>query len=257
MCEPLSSNSPSNPPLPQTGQLANRLSETLKRIETAALRHGRHPASVSLLAVTKQQSAEVVRTAASLGQRRFGESYLQEAIPKIASLQDLRLDWHFIGQIQSNKTRAIAEHFSWVHTVDRLKIAERLDEQRPPDAAPLNVCVQVKLAPEEGKAGIPLAEAAPLAKAIASLPRLRLRGLMCIPPPIETFEKQLAYFRTMSDLLAELKSGGLLVDTLSMGMSSDLEAAVAAGSTLVRVGTAIFGERNIRDARRETRDASE
>lgn len=257
MCEPPSSNSPSNPPLAQAGRLAMGLSETLKRIETAALRHGRNPSSISLLAVTKQQPPEVVRTAAGLGQRRFGESYLQEAVPKIASLQDLRLDWHFIGQIQSNKTRAIAEHFSWVHTVDRLKIAERLNEQRPTEAEPLNVCIQVKLAPEEGKAGIAIADAVTLGESIAALPRLRLRGLMCIPPPMESFEKQLAYFRSLAALLPVLKSAAQSVDTLSMGMTADLEAAVAAGSTIVRVGTAIFGERTIRDARLETRDESE
>ena len=243
MCEPQSSGTPSNPPATEAGQLANRLSETLNRIETAALRHGRNPASVSLLAVTKQQPAEVVRMAAKLGQRQFGESYLQEALPKIESLHDLGLDWHFIGHIQSNKTRAIAEHFSWAHTVDRLKIAERLNEQRPPAAAPLNICIQVKLAPEEGKAGISIADAALLCESITSLPRLRLRGLMCIPPPIESFEKQLAYFRSLAELLAALKSAGHPMDTLSMGMTADLEAAIAAGSTIVRVGTAIFGER--------------
>jgi pyridoxal phosphate enzyme (YggS family) len=244
MSPPLLSNTP--------GQFAKSLSETRRRIEAAALRYARDLASVNLLAVSKQQSVERVRSLAALGQRDFGESYLQEAVPKIAALQDLPLIWHFIGQVQSNKTKPIAEHFDWVHTVDRLRIAERLSEQRPTAAVPLNICIQVKLADEAGKGGVALNEAHSLARSIAMLPRIRLRGLMCIPPPTESFETQSAYFKRTADLFGELTSHGVNLDTLSMGMSADLEAAIASGSTMVRVGTAIFGERLHRDERRGT-----
>jgi pyridoxal phosphate enzyme (YggS family) len=240
----MSPHSPSNHASNPAGQLAKGLIATQKRIETAALRHGRDPASVHLVAISKQHPAEIVRQAAALGQLRFGESYPQEAVPKIESLADLHLEWHFVGQIQSNKTRTIAEHFAWVHTVDRLKIAERLSDQRRIDAPPLNVCIQVKLADEAGKGGVPLSDALQLGRSIAAMPRLQLRGLMCIPPPTESFDRQLAFFRATADLQANLQSHGLAIDTLSMGMTADLEAAVAAGATIVRVGTAIFGERN-------------
>ncbi len=223
--------------------LVDRLAATRTRIAAAALRYRRDPSSVALLAVSKQQSADVVRVAAQSGQRQFGENYLQEALPKIASLRELEVIWHFIGQIQSNKTRQIAEHFDWVHTVDRLKIAERLSEQRPAGMTALNLCIQIKLAEEQGKGGVKCSDVLPLARQIAALPRLRLRGLMCIPPPRETFDEQLQLFRAATQALRSLTAAGLEVDTLSMGMSADLEAAIAAGATIVRVGTAIFGER--------------
>lgn len=237
--------------------LARSLAGTRTRIAAAALRFHRSADAVTLLAVSKQHDAAAIRAVNAAGQRDFGESYLQEALSKIKDLTDLDLTWHYIGQIQSNKTRPIAEQFQWVHTVDRLKIAERLSEQRPANAPPLNLCIQVKLADEAGKGGATPAETIALARAIAPLPRLRLRGLMCIPPPRDQFEAQLVYFKECSDLLRTLNQHGLALDTLSMGMSGDLEAAIAAGATIVRVGTAIFGERSGRDAGHETRDAAE
>ena len=249
---PMPAISAAHPPDP----IVAGLQETRTRIAAAALRYRREPGSVTLLAVTKQQSPDAIRVAASSGQIDFGESYLQEALPKIDSLKDLPLVWHYIGQIQSNKTRLIAEHFAWAHTVDRSKIAERLNDQRSAHLPPLNICLQVKLADETGKGGVDPGEFNSLATQIATLPRLRLRGLMCIPPPRESFDEQLEYFRRTMRLLEELKSACPELDTLSMGMSGDLEAAIAAGATIVRVGTAIFGERR-RDTRRETRDESE
>jgi|SRR5712671_3954922 len=249
----MSAISPSN----STSSFAARLVELRERIAAAALRYRRDPETVTLLAVGKQQSAHSLRELAALGQIEFGENYPQEALPKIAALQDLRPIWHFIGQIQSNKTRAIAESFQWVHTVDRLKIAERLSEQRPSTAPVLETCIQVKLADEAGKGGIAPSELPLLAQQISQLPRLRLRGLMCLPPPRESFDEQLVFFQQAARLLQDLKQRGLLLDTLSMGMSGDLEAAIAAGATIVRVGTAIFGERAERDTRRETRDTAE
>ena len=229
-----------------SNDLTGRFADARKRIASAALQSGRSPESVQLVAISKGHPADAIRTVAAAGQRDFGENYLQEVLPKFEALRDLPLVWHFTGQIQSNKTRPIAEHFAWVHTVDREKIAARLSEQRPPDAAPINVCVQVSLEDEPGKGGVPVAEVAELAARIAVMPRLRLRGLMAIPPPRDTFEEQKALFDRMSALLRDLNDKGLRLDTLSMGMSDDLEAAVAAGSTLVRIGTAIFGERNRR-----------
>ena len=223
--------------------LAHNLSATRARIASAALRYGRSPQSVQLLAISKGQPASALRKIAEAGQRDFGENYVQEALGKIAELEQLALTWHFTGQIQGNKTRAIAEHFAWVHTVDRERIAVRLNDQRPDHAPPLNVCVQVSLEDELGKGGIELRDVAALAAQVRALPRLRLRGVMCIPPHRESREEQLALFRRMHDCFAELNARGFGLDTLSMGMSGDLEAAVAAGSTLVRVGTAIFGER--------------
>jgi pyridoxal phosphate enzyme (YggS family) len=225
---------------------ANNLAKTRARIAAAALRFQR-PAPC-LLVVSKQQTEIAVRDLALAGQIDFGESYLQEALSKIGALADLSPDlnivWHYIGQIQSNKTRPIAAHFQWAHTVDRLKIAERLSEQRPYEAPLLNVCIQVKLAEEPGKGGMSPDEALVLAPTIARLPRLCLRGLMCIPPPRERFDEQLAYFQQCAELLTSLNQQGLSLDTLSMGMSDDLEAAIAAGATILRVGTAIFGERS-------------
>jgi pyridoxal phosphate enzyme (YggS family) len=212
-------------------------------MEQAAARAGRNAQSVTLLAVTKAQPPEVVRAAAACGLGHFGESYLQEALEKLDALQDLALTWHFVGQIQANKTRAIAERFAWVHAVDRLKIAARLSEQRPHHAPPLNVCLQVRLAEEAAKGGVAAGELAALARSVALLPRLRLRGLMCIPPQESQPERQHAWFRELRRLLEALNRGGAALDTLSMGMSGDFEAAIEEGATLVRVGTALFGPR--------------
>lgn len=223
--------------------LLHNLSATHERIAAAALRCGRDPNSVGLLAISKGQSADRIRRIAAAGQRHFGENYLQEALTKIAALDDLRLTWHFTGQIQANKTRPIAEHFAWVHTVDRERIAVRLNDQRPHYAPPLDVCLQVLLEEEPGKGGVRPADLEVLAARVRELPRLRLRGLMCIPPHRDTFEEQLAPFRRLHDLLEDLNAKGFALDTLSMGMSADLEAAVAAGATWVRIGTAIFGPR--------------
>jgi pyridoxal phosphate enzyme (YggS family) len=207
------------------------------------MRYGRSPESVRLIAVSKTQSAAAIRAVAELGQHDFGENYVQEAVAKIAELRGLPLTWHYIGQLQANKTRVVAEHFQWVHTLDRERIAVRLSEQRSPHAAPLNICIQVSLEDEPGKGGISKTELAPLARRVLELPRLQLRGLMCIPPPREGFEAQRQLFAELADCARELREQGIALDTLSMGMSGDLEAAVAAGATCVRIGTAIFGER--------------
>jgi pyridoxal phosphate enzyme (YggS family) len=227
--------------------VAANLAITRQKIAAAALRYSRPPGSVNLLAVSKLQSVDRIRMAFESGQKEFGENYLQEALPKIAELADRSLTWHYIGQIQSNKTRAIAESFSWVHTVDRLKIAQRLSEQRPASIGRLNICIQLKLAEEEGKGGVAPADALSLAKAVVALPGIQLRGVMCIPPPRDTFDEQLELFREAERSFSQIRSAGIEVDTLSMGMSGDLDAAIAAGATIVRVGTAIFGERR-RDA---------
>ena len=216
----------------------------LARIETAARRAGRDPASVALLAVSKQQPEFAIRALAQARQRDFGENYVQEATTKIAALRDLPLTWHFIGQLQGNKTRDVAEHFQWVHTIDRERIAERLNAQRPHYAPPLEVLLQVKLADEAAKGGVTPAALPALAAAVAGLPRLRLRGLMCIPPDAQAEEEQRRPFRRLRELLASLNAAGHQLDTLSMGMSSDLEAAVLEGATIVRVGTAVFGPRS-------------
>lgn len=205
---------------------------------------GRDPASVRLLAVSKTFPAAAVRAAHAAGQLAFGESYVQEAVDKVAELADLPLEWHYIGPLQSNKTRQIAESFAWVHAVDRLKIAERLSAQRPAHLPPLNLCVQVNISGEASKSGVAPAQALELARGIATLPRVKLRGLMAIPEPLEGIEAQRAPFRRLRELLAELQAAGLDCDTLSMGMSGDMEAAVAEGATIVRIGTAIFGHRD-------------
>jgi pyridoxal phosphate enzyme (YggS family) len=223
--------------------LVHNLSATQARIAAAAMRYGRSPQSVQLLAISKGQPASALQLIAEAGQRDFGENYVQEALDKIAALERLALTWHFTGQVQGNKTRQVAENFAWVHTIDRERIATRLNEQRPHNAPPLNICVQVSLEDEPGKGGVEPHEVAALAAKLRALPRLRLRGLMCLPPHRETFEEQLGLFRRMSECFADLRAQGFDLDTLSMGMSGDLEAAVAAGATLVRVGTAIFGER--------------
>jgi pyridoxal phosphate enzyme (YggS family) len=224
--------------------LLNRLDEIRTRIASAAMHCGRSPDSVALVAISKGQPAAAVRRLASGGQLVFGENYVQEAVPKLTELADLDLTWHFTGQLQTNKTRIVAEHFDWVHTLDRERIAVRLSEQRPADRPPLNICIQIKLADEPGKAGIEPAAAATLAEAVQALPRLRLRGLMCIPPPCKSPAEQLALFTQLASCRDQLSERGLQLDTLSMGMSSDMEAAIQAGSTMVRIGTALFGERS-------------
>jgi PLP dependent protein len=226
-----------------TDSLLQNWASTRQRVVDAALRYGREPASVRLLAISKGQPAASLRRIAAAGQQDFGENYLQEALPKQTELADLSLTWHFTGQIQANKTRPIAEHFDWAHTVDRERIAMRLNEQRRPDARPLNVCLQVLLEEEPGKGGVPAPQLLALAQRVQALPRLQLRGLMCIPPYRERFDEQLALFRRLADHLHELNSHGLTLDTLSMGMSTDLEAAIAAGATWLRIGTSIFGAR--------------
>jgi PLP dependent protein len=213
------------------------------RIRSAAIAAGRDPESVALVAVTKAKSAELVRLAATAGVTDFGENYLQEAQGKMDQLADLRLTWHFIGGIQSNKTRAIAERFDWVQSVDRFSVARRLSEQRPFHAPPLNICIQVALVPESTKGGVAPAALTALATAIAGLPKLVLRGLMCVPPPQPNAAAERAVFARLKTALTDLNAGGLKLDTLSMGMSGDFESAIAEGATLVRVGTALFGAR--------------
>ena len=214
------------------------------RIVRAAERAGRDPGSVRLLAVSKQQPAALVRAAAAAGQAEFGENYVQEGIDKIAALAGTPgLTWHFIGQLQGNKTREVAECFDWVHTLDRERVASRLSAQRPHHGAPLQVLLQIRLADEPGKGGVAPAEAPALAAAVSAMPRLQLRGLMCIPPPATDLEAQRRPFRQLRELMQSLNEAGHALDTLSMGMSDDLEAAVLEGATIVRVGTAIFGRR--------------
>ena len=216
-------------------------------MERACNAAGRPVTDVTLLAVSKTFGPGVVREAHAAGQRAFGENYLQEAVDKIQRLSDLPLEWHCIGPIQSNKTRLVAEHFDWAHTVDRLKTAERLSAQRPADLAPLQVCIQVNIDGGSTKSGVSPGETLALARAVAALPRLCLRGLMTIPEPTGDPANQLAVHRAASALFNDIRSAGLPAgarfDTLSMGMTADLEQAIAAGSTLVRVGTAIFGSR--------------
>ncbi len=231
------------------------IEQVRERIATACRAAGRDPASVTLMAVSKTFGPEAVREAAACGQRAFGENYLQEAVDKMAALGDAgaALEWHCIGPIQSNKTRLVAEHFDWAHTVDRLKIAQRLSQQRPSTRPPLNVCIQVNIDAGPNKAGVAPDEALELARAVAALPGLALRGLMTIPEPSPDHAGQLALHQQAHALFEQLRADpalrdtlaarGLALDTLSMGMTSDLEAAIAAGSTMVRVGTAIFGGR--------------
>lgn len=227
--------------------IADKLQGVTQRIAAACAASGRLSPSVTLLAVSKTFPAEAVRQAHTAGQRAFGENYVQEALAKIEALADLRpqLQWHLIGPLQSNKTRPVAEAFDWVHSVDRLKIAQRLAEQRPAGLPPLQLCLQVNISGEDSKSGVAPADVPALAKAVAALPRERvvLRGLMAIPEPAGDFEAQRRPHRALRELLAALNAQGLGLDTLSMGMSADLEAAVAEGATIVRVGTAIFGKR--------------
>ena len=221
--------------------IADNIGLVSQRIRAAADAVQRDASSIHLLAVSKTKPAQAVREAYAAGMRDFGENYLQEALGKQAELTDLPLSWHFIGPIQSNKTRAIAENFAWVHSVDRLKIAQRLSEQRPADLPPLNICIQVNVSGEASKSGCTPADLPALATAISALPRLKLRGLMAIPEPTEDRAEQDAAFATVRDLQASLN---LPLDTLSMGMSHDLESAIAQGATWVRIGTALFGARD-------------
>ncbi|MGE0331727.1 MAG: YggS family pyridoxal phosphate-dependent enzyme [Ramlibacter sp.] len=223
--------------------IGDNLQSVRTRIATACAAAGRDAASVALLAVSKTFGPEAVREAHAAGQTAFGENYIQEAVEKIALLQDLSLQWHCIGPIQSNKTRLVAAHFDWAHTVDRLKIAQRLSEQRPDGLAPLQVCIQVNIDGGVTKSGVAPDEALALAREVAGLPRLTLRGIMTLPEPSVDLAAQLAVHQRARGLFDELRAAGLPLDTLSMGMTADLEAAVQAGSTMVRVGTAIFGGR--------------
>jgi PLP dependent protein len=226
--------------------LTHNLEAVRQRIASAADAAGRDAGSVTLLAVSKTFPADAVRAAHAAGQRAFGENYVQEALAKIETLAHLRasLEWHFIGPLQSNKTRPVAEHFDWVHSVDRLKIAQRLSEQRPGDLPPLNVCLQVNSSGEASKSGVSVAQAVEVAEQVAALPRLTLRGLMSIPEPAGDIDAQRVPHRRLRELFERLRDGGLELDTLSMGMSGDLEAAVLEGATIVRIGTAIFGTRD-------------
>jgi PLP dependent protein len=228
--------------------ISHNLQAVRERVAEAARAARRDPQEVALLAVSKTFEADAVLEAAQAGQRAFGENYLQEALDKVAAVRaarpDLLLEWHFIGPLQSNKTRPIAEHFDWVHSVDREKIAQRLSEQRPVHLPPLNICLQVNISGEATKSGVLLEEALALAQRIAALPRLRLRGLMAIPEPEDNIELQRAPFHRLRQLRDTMREQGLALDTLSMGMSADMDAAIAEGATIVRVGTAIFGQRH-------------
>jgi pyridoxal phosphate enzyme (YggS family) len=222
---------------------AARLAAVHARIAAAERIFGRPPGTVTLVAASKAQDAQAIRALYQAGLRHFGESYLQEALRKQDALADIDITWHFIGAVQSNKTRDLAARFAWVHGVDRLKIAERLDAQRPPAQPPLNVCIQVNVGGEPQKAGIAPAELPALAATLRTLPRLRLRGLMTLPPAAEDVQEQRRHFHALAAALRQLQAQGFALDTLSMGMSDDLEAAIAEGATLVRVGTALFGAR--------------
>jgi hypothetical protein len=225
--------------------MAGRLQQVRARVAAACAAAQRDVQSVTILAVSKTVAAATVREAHALGQRSFGENYVQEALDKIEALADLRgmLQWHLIGPLQSNKTRVVAEHFDWVHSVDRLKTAQRLSEQRPASLPALQVCLQVNVSGEASKSGVAPQDVPALAQAVAALPRLRLRGLMAIPEPAADMQAQRVPHAVLRELLLGLQARGLAVDTLSMGMSADLEAAVLEGATVVRVGTAIFGAR--------------
>jgi pyridoxal phosphate enzyme (YggS family) len=227
--------------------IPRKLQQVRHRIAQSCASAQRDVQSVTLLAVSKTFGATEVQAALEAGQRCFGENYVQEAVAKMDALAGLGIEWHLVGPLQSNKTRVVAERFDWVHSVDRLKIAERLSAQRPADSPPLNVCLEVNIDEAPSKSGLAPADVAPVAKAVAALPRLRLRGLMAIPEPVDGFEAQRRPHRRLRDLMEVLnregREGGFALDTLSMGMSADMEAAIAEGATIVRVGTAIFGSR--------------
>ena len=226
--------------------IPSNLQGVRERIATLCKAAGRPVTDVTLLAVSKTFGPEAVREAFAAGQRAFGENYVQEAVDKMGQLADLPLEWHCIGPIQSNKTRLVATHFDWAHTVDRLKIAQRLSEQRPADKLPLAVCIQVNIDGGPTKSGVPPEDTLALAREVARLPRLQLRGIMTIPEPAADYAAQLAVHRRARELFDTLRRDGLPLDTLSMGMTGDLEAAIHAGSTMVRVGTAIFGGRPLK-----------
>jgi pyridoxal phosphate enzyme (YggS family) len=221
-----------------------RLADLQQRIDAAIQQYARPTGSVQLLAVSKTRTVEEIREAYSVGQRSFGENYLQDAIAKIEQLQDLDIEWHFIGRVQSNKTRLIAENFHWVHSVDSLKQALRLNEQRPATLPPLNICLQINIDAEDSKGGTTQQQSTELIREIAQLPRLHLRGLMTLPAPATELEEQRRPFRMLRELRDQIATPELPLETLSMGMSADLEAAIAEGATMVRVGTAIFGPRS-------------
>ena len=229
----------------------NNIAQNIKAIRAqitdAEKKYSRQPGSVQLLAVSKTRPVEDIQSAFSENQLHFGENYLQDALSKIDNSPDLSIEWHFIGPIQSNKTRQIAESFDWVHTIDRLKVAQRLSEQRDPSIKPLNVCMQVNTSNEASKSGINPEDAIALAQQINALPNLHFRGLMTIPASTNNFEEQRQAFRLLRELKDELESLNIQLDTLSMGMTNDMEAAIAEGSTMVRIGTAIFGERIKKD----------
>jgi len=224
--------------------LSHNIDKLLERVRLSAEKSQREPGSVRVLAVSKTRSAEDVRSAAALGLHEFGENYLQEGLDKIEALADLKLCWHFIGPIQSNKTRPIASHFDWVHSVDRIKIARRLSEQRPENLPALQLCLQVNISGEGSKSGVSLQDLPALAQEVAALPRLRLRGLMAIPAAATEEAEQRLPFAALRQALSKLQAWDPTLDTLSMGMSGDLEAAIAEGATIVRVGTDIFGPRS-------------
>jgi pyridoxal phosphate enzyme (YggS family) len=225
--------------------IASNIQQVHQRISRACALSQRPVQSVTLLVVTKTFGPDAVREAFAAGERRFGENYVQEGVDKIAALADLRsqAEWHLIGPLQSNKTRIVAEQFDWVHSVDRLKIAQRLSEQRPAGLAPLQLCLQVNISGEASKSGLAPDEVAAVAREVVGLPQVRLRGLMAIPEPAADFEARRAPHRALRQLMERLNADGLSLDTLSMGMSADLDAAVAEGATMVRVGSAIFGAR--------------
>lgn len=230
-------------------EIAERLCTIRRQITAAESKFGRLPGSVKLLAVSKKKPLQAIRSAHQAEQTAFGENHLQEALTKIQALTTDNLEWHFIGPIQSNKTRPIAESFDWAHSVERRKVAARLNEQRHPERAPLNVCIQVNVSGETTKSGVPLNAVAELAAAIKDMPRLRLRGLMAIPRAEASFAAQRVPFKMLKDTLDSMNALGYAMDTLSMGMTDDMEAAIAEGSTLVRIGTAIFGARELSVAR--------
>ncbi len=224
--------------------ICDQLKTTEKRIRAAENAFGRLPGSVQLLAVSKTKPVEDIRAAYDCGQRAFGENYVQELQDKARQLAELDIEWHYIGPLQSNKSRIIAEHADWIHTIDRVKIARRLSEQRPATRPPLNCCIQINSSGEQSKSGISPDEAPDLAREIAALPGLSLRGLMTIPAPSDDLQQQRAAFVPVREAFEALRQQGFELDTLSMGMTGDLEAAIAEGSTIVRIGTAIFGARN-------------
>lgn len=226
--------------------IAQSLEKIRNRVTVLERRYGRPPGSTRVLAVSKTKSAEAVRTAVEAGQREFGENHVQDALTKLDAIAELDLVWHFIGPIQSNKTRVVAARFDWVHSIDRAKIARRLNDQRPDSMPALNVCIQVNVSAEDSKSGVEPGALEALAEVVSELPRLKLRGLMALPRPCEDLELQRRPFAALREMLETLNTSGHTLDTLSMGMTDDMEAAIAEGATIVRIGTAIFGPREPR-----------